>query len=267
MSRSRYSLIAAVCAGLALGFGSLLETGAPAAGGKDPKKTAKKDAKKDTKKDVKKDNEAGLYFKQLQARFGVWDTNNDNVLDKNELAKAFRGPKAQPYDKLVKVDFPVPPPPPPQPPAEKKVRRMSLVLLCLPRPSLFVNAAVAELLTEPVKSTKVISPPPIIAPPPINYTALPDYVFTSMVSKNRDGKISKQEFEAWAREYARMLDNHEDTQQAVKTASQRLQNAKTADARKKAQIELQQHQRELSVVSARLKSVPPAIHAALKIRK
>jgi hypothetical protein len=37
-------------------------------------------------------------LKQLYARFTAWDENQDDTLDKGELARAFRGPKARAFD-------------------------------------------------------------------------------------------------------------------------------------------------------------------------
>src|SRR5262249_26695263 len=49
------------------------------------------------KKPVKKPG-PNPYLTQLHNLFKTWDTNSDKFLDKEELAKAFRGPNAKPYD-------------------------------------------------------------------------------------------------------------------------------------------------------------------------
>jgi len=39
-----------------------------------------------------------LYMGRLRAQFVAWDLDGDGFLDKSELAKAFRGTDAKPYD-------------------------------------------------------------------------------------------------------------------------------------------------------------------------
>jgi hypothetical protein len=39
-----------------------------------------------------------LYMGQLRDLFATWDRNHDGYLDKQELARGFRGPKAKPFD-------------------------------------------------------------------------------------------------------------------------------------------------------------------------
>src|ERR1019366_7885224 len=40
----------------------------------------------------------GTYMSKLRQLFEKWDVNGDDYLDKEELAKAFRGADAKPYD-------------------------------------------------------------------------------------------------------------------------------------------------------------------------
>ena len=47
-----------------------------------------------------------LYMDQLRALFAAWDLDGDNNLDKAELAKAFRGADAKPYEGKKPPDAP-----------------------------------------------------------------------------------------------------------------------------------------------------------------
>ena len=234
-------------------------------GGKDPKK-------KDVKK---KDNDQSQYLKQLEARFRDWDDNKDDTLNKAELAKAFRGPKAKPYDappdfktQVQATNAAVAVVPPAGAAPERKIRSGHVALVSLPRHSLFGNVILAELLSTPPppptpKPTTTAKPPVVITP---NYMAFPDYQFLMIVSKNKDGTISHQEFTNWAKNYAKLLDDVDNAQEELKTAQNKFQNAKAKQAKLQAQKELQKQQQELRTANARLDTIPPAIQKALKVR-
>lgn len=248
-------------------------------GGKaDKKDTKKKDAKK---KDAKKKDEHYLnLLKQLQARFNAWDLNNDNVLDNNELARAFRGPQAKPYDaEPAKKDVPKKPMPKkdakdtPAARPKPKVGPSALALVMLPRAGLPVNLALAELLSQPPPSKPAEpkeqpKPQPKDTQPKVNPAVLQygDFQFLALVSKNNDNKITKQEFDAWARGYAKLLDHHDDLERQVKEAKAHLAKAKTPQARKQAEAELARHVKELQQVSTQLNAISPQIHKALKVK-
>ncbi len=60
-----------------------------------------------------------LYMDQLRALFAAWDLNGDDSLDKAELAQAFRGADAKPYD-YKKTSDPSAPEPAANPKTTKK---------------------------------------------------------------------------------------------------------------------------------------------------
>jgi hypothetical protein len=90
---------------------------------------------------------------QLRTWFAAWDANKDGFLTKDELAKAFRGPYAKPFDAKIKGK------------ADK-------------------NAENSRSTSRPY------------------YENYPDYQFLVQLDKNGDEKISREEFETWARDYA-----------------------------------------------------------------
>lgn len=238
----------------------------------DKKKKKDDDKKKD---DPKRKSQVDQYLKQLNARFNAWDQNNDNVLDKGELARAFRGPKAQPFDILVQQATPPPPAPFTLPPTteklplQHKIKPISVALACLPSPGLPVNLVVAEILAQ-VKPIKTATPPPPTPKqqldPRVLLLSLPDYQFLlALNKKGSDDKINKQEFDSWAKQYARLIDDFEDAQFELKQARGHLQSAKTPQAQASAQKEVARYEIELARANSQLSTIPPAIHKALSV--
>jgi hypothetical protein len=203
--------------------------------------------KKDPKK---KDPDLTRYLKQLQAKFEAWDKNNDNALDKSELAKAFRGAKAKAYDYQEGGAAT---------PATRTVRPVSVMLAALPRPGLPANLVLAEFFTER-KPTK-------ITPPPVNYNTLGDYQLLVVAGTKGKERITKQEFDAWAKKYARLVDDHEDAEKQLAQAKAKFAKAKTPQLKKQAEAELKRHFQEFDNAHRQLLAIPPAIHKALNIVK
>src|SRR5262249_5564224 len=93
-------------------------------------------------KNPKTKHDVPYYMKQLHARFKAWDTNKDGFLDKDELAKAFRGPDAKAYD-----DQPASKSPTTQVfPLYNKPNVGSFAVAALP-PGCPANYAIAEIMT------------------------------------------------------------------------------------------------------------------------
>jgi len=215
----------------------------------------------------KKVDKQKQYLTQLQARFKTWDKNDDSTLDKTELAQVFRGAQAKPFDYLPVVKVPD------QPLAQAvvvpgkggKVKTISIALAALPRAGLPANLVVAELLSAPgytvvAPKTKLPTPPPAVNP-----AQFPDYQFFQMLSKN--GKtVTKQDFDTFAKRYAKLLDDVDDAQAALKQAQTKFNSAKTPKAKQQAQTEVLKHQNELVQAKGQLSAIPPAIHKALNIK-
>jgi hypothetical protein len=197
---------------------------------------------------AKKNSQYQNYWNQLKSRFQSWDLNGDNVLDKAELAKAFRGPKAKPYD-YVPDDSTKP----------KKVKAMALALVSLPRPSLPANFAVAEALTrfEPSKATNS-GPNPAV----LQYG---DFQLLALIGKN--DTVAKKDFDSWSSGYAKNLDRFQELQREVKAAQAKLAKAKTANQIQTATNELNKHQNDLTAVNAQLSAISSTIQAALNVKK
>jgi hypothetical protein len=204
----------------------------------------------------------GQHLKQLQIRFAEWDSNGDNVLDKTELAKVFRGAQAKPYDQLTKL---VSPATPAVKKTDRPVKLSAVVLVSFPCSGMTVQLAAAQMVTDnpsaPAPETKAAPPTPV-GPDP---NTLPDVQFMALVGKKNDGTVTKADFDAWAKQTGTLLDRRDDLQQEVKQSEGKVQRAANAKARMQAQQELQRHAQDLSVVNTQLGAIPPAIRQALKI--
>ena len=159
------------------GLFALIATAVPAA---EPKKEAA---------EPKKDPPGtGPIMTQLRAVFTAWDLNSDGCLDKEELAKAFRGSDAKPYDyKSNKAKD-----------ADK-------------------NDDKAKDSESGKGSLSSTTKP--------DYSKYADYVFLTQLDKDNDEKISKDEFESWARSYAVSLKKQLETLQKIEKTEAKLARA------------------------------------------
>ena len=108
---------------------------------------------------------------QLRLLFKTWDLNDDGYLDRQELAKAFRGPKAKPYQA-----------PPHAKPEDNKDNDN--------------DKDKPEAKSPAGKGDK---------PDKADFAKYPDYVFLTELDADGDGKVSRKEFETWAHGYATEL--------------------------------------------------------------
>jgi EF hand domain-containing protein len=127
---------------------------------------------------------------QLRLLFDSWDINRDGVLDRAELAKAFRGPGARPY-------------------------------------------------TGQAPAVKV----------GVKY---PDYQFLIQVDQNNDGKITRREFEDWARSYVSKRGRVRTAERRLASLEKKMQNESRAEDKKVLAAEID---RQKQVLEAQKKQI------------
>jgi hypothetical protein len=170
-----------------------------------------------------------LYLGPLRQWFTTSDANSDNYLDKEELAKAFRGPNAKPYDY-------VPPPKDDKKDADKDPTKDS--------------GSTSSSKTTPNKA---------------DYAKYPDYVFLTQLDKDGDGMISRDEFESWAHDYALQLKQQTDTQARLQSLQQQLTNpALSAKERRHLEAELKKEQTAVNKFDNQMRSFEKHLQQAMK---
>jgi hypothetical protein len=197
----------------------------------------------------KKDPDVTRYMKLLMARFESWDKNSDNTLDKDELAKAFRGAKAKAYDYQPETK-------------ESKARDRALLLYAALTAASSVGGESHHLGAEIV----VLCTPRPASAPPVNPNLYADYQFLVIAGTKGQSKLSRKEFETWARSYAKLLDEQEEAQQHVSQAKAKQAKAKTEKAKVTAAAEVGKYAQQFQTLTNQLNAIPPAIHKTLNVK-
>jgi hypothetical protein len=97
-----------------------------------------------------------------------------------------------------------------------------------------------------------------------DYDDYPDYQFLKLLDKNNDEKISKDEFESWARDYAVQLKQQDDQLKKVLAAEQRLAAATSKAEIQQLQKELKAEQHAMNQLTKNEKAYMKALQHAMK---
>jgi hypothetical protein len=97
-----------------------------------------------------------------------------------------------------------------------------------------------------------------------DYSKYPDYLFLTQLDKDKDDKVSKGEFESWARDYAVQLKHLDEQLKKVLTAEQRLARAETKKEIEALQRELKAEQNALNRINNGQKAYEKALQQGMK---
>jgi len=203
---------------LAAGLMLLFALGAAAQDAQDKDKDKKKKEPPDPPR-------TGVYMGQLRLLFDAWDVNKDGYLDKQELAVAFRGKGALPYDhaetkkKLAE---------------EKKAEKDD-------------SKKDDSEKSEKDKATSDKDKPKDKPSKTPDYSKVPDYQFLVQLDTDKDDQISREEFMTWARDYAVQLRDQADMLKEIKkTQDQLARLAKNAKNRATVEAKLRKQQQDVN---------------------
>ena len=97
-----------------------------------------------------------------------------------------------------------------------------------------------------------------------DYSKYPDYVFLQQLDTDKDEKISKDEFETWARDYALQLKHQDEQIKKVLAAEQRLANASAKGEIRAIEKELKAERDALNKLNKAEKAYEKALQQAMK---